>query len=119
MNEPAKILPRVIRMAEAPKYCGVSVRVFDSDFRPHLNEAVFGKQGVGFDRIEVDSFITWYFKRHGKRKAQGSKSWQKEEQPKSKVSTSKTVNLSLIKSTKKSGFLNDLANAANKKRKIP
>lgn len=48
--------PRFIRAGKVPAYLGMSRTVFTRDARPHLIEFSIGKQGIGFDRIELDQF---------------------------------------------------------------
>ena len=56
MDPPA----RYIRMGKAPAYLGMSRAVFNETARPHLTEIPIGKQGVAFDRVEMDEFATAY-----------------------------------------------------------
>jgi hypothetical protein len=57
-------LPRFIRVGLAPRYLGMCRRVFNETVRPHLTEIRIGKQGVAFDRQELDAFATRYRDAH-------------------------------------------------------
>ncbi|MNL22531.1 hypothetical protein D3C87_1438820 [compost metagenome] len=54
------IPPRFIRVGKAPAYLGMCRRVFDKDARPFLQEISIGKQGIAFDRHELDRFADMY-----------------------------------------------------------
>ena len=48
------IMPRVLRLRDAPRYLGMNRNLFNSDVRPFLTEVHIGRQGVAFDRLELD-----------------------------------------------------------------
>ncbi len=50
-SEDAKMDQRIIRLRDAPKYCGMDRNRFNAEVRSHLTEIPIGKQGVGFDRL--------------------------------------------------------------------
>ena len=54
---PAALQPRLIRYRDAPSYCGVGRRVFDRDIRPWMIVIPIGKEGVAFDRLDLDAWI--------------------------------------------------------------
>lgn len=56
--------PRFLRVGVAPKYLGMCRQVFNEIVRPHLTEIRIGKQGVAFDREELDAFATRYRDAH-------------------------------------------------------
>ena len=58
-----QILPRVIRLRDAPFYVGVDMNRFNRDFRPKINEIRYGNQSVGFDRLQIDAIIDDYINR--------------------------------------------------------
>lgn len=58
--------PRLIRVGQAPAYCGMSDRVFESDIRPFLTEIPVGVQGKAFDRHELDKVLDGYVAKYGR-----------------------------------------------------
>lgn len=64
---PPSILPRLIRVRDAPAYCGIDRNKFNRELRPHLTEIPLGKQAIAFDRIELDALIDDYISRNGRR----------------------------------------------------
>lgn len=55
--------PRFIRVGKAPAYLGMCRRVFDAEARPFLREISIGKQGIAFDRKDLDRFADEYAER--------------------------------------------------------
>lgn len=55
--------PRFIRAKHAPAYLGMCRAVFDAEVRPHIREFPIGKQGVAFDRHELDEWADAYVAR--------------------------------------------------------
>jgi len=60
MTADLALLPRFIRAKQAPAYLGMCRAVFDAEVRPHVREFPIGKQGVGFDRFELDAWADAY-----------------------------------------------------------
>jgi hypothetical protein len=60
------ILPRIIRMRDAPFYLGVNKNFFNSEIRPYLSAIKIGIQGIAFDRYEMDAWVDEYKKFNGK-----------------------------------------------------
>ncbi|WP_241485718.1 MULTISPECIES: hypothetical protein [Pseudomonas] len=56
----ARILPRFIRAGEAYGYLGMCRDEFNKTVRPHVREFPIGKQGVGFDRLELEAWADAY-----------------------------------------------------------
>src|SRR5438876_272379 len=54
-----KILPRIIRLRDAPDYLGMNKNYFNADVRPCLTEIPIGDKGVGFDRLELDTWVAY------------------------------------------------------------
>ena len=48
--------PRFLRASTAPAYLGMCREEFNKTVRPNVREFPIGKQGVGFDRIELDQW---------------------------------------------------------------
>lgn len=48
--------PRFLRASTAPAYLGMCREEFNKTVRPNVREFPIGKQGVGFDRLELDQW---------------------------------------------------------------
>ena len=48
--------PRLIRLRDAPNYLGMDRNRFNKEVRPCLTTLKIGKQGVAFDRIDLDQW---------------------------------------------------------------
>lgn len=62
----ATVQPRVIRLRDAANYLGMDPNRFNSEFRPGLTEFPIGKQGIGFDRLDLDAWVDEYKDRNGR-----------------------------------------------------
>lgn len=60
------LAPRVIRAKDAPRYLGMSRDVFAQDVKPYVTVIPIGKQGIGFDRLELDAWLEHYKHRNGR-----------------------------------------------------
>ena len=65
MDNQAITPPRILRLRDVPTYIGMNKNHFNKEIRPYLTEIPIGKQGKGFDRLEIDSFITRYISSNG------------------------------------------------------
>ncbi|MEQ1557826.1 MAG: hypothetical protein ABL933_02655 [Methyloglobulus sp.] len=108
------ILPRIIRMRDAPFYLGVNKNFFNSEIRPYLSAIKIGIQGIAFDRNEMDSWVDEYKKFNGKPaiKTLEQKTWQKRHQALPKGTTSGTS----TRSYEATEFTKALERATSKKR---
>jgi len=59
-------LPRFLRLRDAPRYVGMDRNRFNAEVRPHLIEIPIGKQGVAFDRRELDAWADRYKAERGR-----------------------------------------------------
>ena len=76
------MLPRIVRFRDAPCYLGMDRNRFNAEVRPHLTEIPIGKQGIGFDRLELDAWVDDYKSRNGRPgRSKGVKSWDANEYP--------------------------------------
>lgn len=50
------IVPRFLRLRDAPAYLGMDRHRFNEKVRPHLDEIPIGKQGIAFDRVDLDAW---------------------------------------------------------------
>ena len=74
---------RLVRVRDAPGYLGMDENRFNAEVRPHMTEIPIGKQGIGFDRLDLDAWVEDYKSRNGrpgKRKGV-SKPWDENKSP--------------------------------------
>jgi hypothetical protein len=67
--------PRILRFRDAPRYLGMDRNRFNAEVRPHVTEIPIGKQGIGFDRLELDAWVDDYVSRNGRPARKGGPSW--------------------------------------------
>jgi len=51
------LMPRIIRVKDAPAYVGMTRNRFNSDVRPHIQALQIGDGGIGFDRLDLDAWV--------------------------------------------------------------
>jgi len=74
--------PRFIRFRDAPGYLGVDRNRFNAEVRPYLTEIPIGKQGIAFDRLELDAWAEDHKRRNGRPgRSKGDTSWDAKECP--------------------------------------
>jgi hypothetical protein len=73
-------LERIIRFRDAPRYLGMDRNRFNLEVRPSLTVIPIGKQGIGFDRLELDAWVDEYVARNGRpAKQKGVQPWDAKE----------------------------------------
>jgi len=92
------ILPRLLRLRDAPLYLGMDRNRFNSEVRPYLTEIPVGKQGIAFDRLELEDWVDQYKSRNGRPgQPKGERPWDAKERqgslkgPVSGISTKKST----------------------------
>ena len=60
------ILPRLMRLRDAPAYLGMDRNGFNRWVRPYVTEIPVGARGIGFDRLELDAWLAHHKSRHGR-----------------------------------------------------
>ena len=50
------LIPAIIRLKNAPFYCGMNRKRFNREVRPLLTIVPIGKKGIGFYRQELDAW---------------------------------------------------------------
>ena len=75
------IAPRIVRFRDAPRYLGMDRNRFNAEVRPYLTEVPIGKQGIGFDRLELDRWIEDYISRNGRPARKGKNTWDAKQFP--------------------------------------
>jgi predicted DNA-binding transcriptional regulator AlpA len=56
--------PRLIRLRDVADYLGMDINRFNREVRPLLIEIRIGKQGVAFDRLDLDAWVEQYKQRN-------------------------------------------------------
>ena len=69
------LLPRLVRLRDAPAYLGMDRNRFNREVRPHLTKIPIGQQGLAFDRLELDAWVEDYVSRNGRPAARRRKPW--------------------------------------------
>ena len=49
--------PRLIRFKDAPRYLGMDRHCFNREVRPYVVEIRIGKQGIAFDKDDLDDWV--------------------------------------------------------------
>ncbi len=55
-----QLLPRLIRLKDAPDYLGMDRHRFNENIRPNMTEIPIGTQGIAFDRLDLDAWVDHY-----------------------------------------------------------
>ncbi len=76
-NASIALLPRLVRLRDAPAYLGMDRNRFNREVRPQLTIIPIGRQGIAFDRLELDAWVDDYVSRNG-RPAERSETWDAE-----------------------------------------
>lgn len=109
------ILPRLIRLRDAPAYVGMDRHRFNEEVRPSLREVPIGAQGVAFDRLDLDAWVDDYIQcsdRPAASKRRGLELWDENEY---QGSTKKVVTGKLTKKSLDTDFAKALVQATSKK----
>ena len=75
------MLPRLIRFRDAPRYLGMDRNRFNVEVRPHVTAVPIGRQGVAFDRLELDAWVDDYVARNGRPGPKGVQPWDANNYP--------------------------------------
>ena len=115
MKQHSRITPRLLRFRDAPRYLGMDRNRFNAEVRPYLVEIRIGKQGIAFDRLEMDAFAEQYISRNGcPGKPMGELPWPTKRHP---VSLSGAKSGTSTKGSTESAFKAALKQAAENKPK--
>lgn len=114
-NSKVIILPRVIRLRDAPAYLGMDKNRFNAEVRPHLTDIPIGKQGIGFDRLDLDAWLDNYKNSNGRPGARkGATAWDARKYPASSAGTGSGTSTSRFEVSE---FAKALEKATSKGRK--
>jgi len=111
------VIPRLIRLRDAPRYLGMDVNRFNAEVRPYLTEIPIGKQGIAFDRIDLDAWADQYKTRNGrpgKRKG-ANKPWDVRRYPASSTGKGNGISTRL---SEEEEFAKALERVTSKKLKV-
>ncbi len=115
-SRPSFVLPRFIRYRDAPAYLGMDRNRFNVEVRIFLTVIPIGKQGIAFDRLDLDAWADDYIQRNGRPSSQslGGNIWDAKE----RQDFGNEVNAGILKSKSKdlADFSKALARIASKKR---
>ncbi len=64
-----------MRLRDAPDYLGMDRNRFNRLVRPNLVVIPIGKQGIAFDRLDLDDWADHYKSRNGRPAAKRRKPW--------------------------------------------
>ncbi|MGZ8942394.1 MAG: hypothetical protein ACXW00_06450 [Methylobacter sp.] len=110
------LLPRFIRYRDAPAYLGMDRNRFNGEVRPFITAIPIGKQGIAFDRLDLDAWADDYIERNGRPsdQASGGTLWDASE----RQDYGNAVNTGTLKNKSKelADFSKALARTASKKR---
>jgi hypothetical protein len=110
----AVIVPRLIRLRDAPRYLGMDKNRFNREVRPFLTEIRIGTQGVAFDRLEMEAAADDYKSRNGRPAAERSKPWDNQRRP---VSSSVVGSGTSIRSSEEQEFAKALERVTGEEQK--
>ncbi|WP_254789204.1 hypothetical protein [Azotobacter beijerinckii] len=121
------IAPRFIRAGDAPAYLGMCKTEFANTVRPYVREFPIGKQGIGFDREDLDAWADAYVERaaidkagatgqqsaRSERQSKGEQQWREKQSQGSRKC--RTASGKSTKGTKENGFRKALELVTGKK----
>ena len=112
-----QLLPRLIRLRDAPAYLGMDRHRFNDDVRPNITEIPIGSQGVAFDRLDLDAWVDDYKRCSGRPAAIHERSMEKWDENEHRGSKSAAKLGTLTKRSSEVDFVKALALASSKKPK--
>ena len=74
-RRPPSIIPRLVRFRDAPYYVGMDRNRFNRAVRPYITNIPIGRQGIAFDRLELDAWVDDYVSCNGRPAARRRKPW--------------------------------------------
>ena len=69
--------PRLVRFRDAPGYLGMDRNRFNREVRPRLITIPIGRQGIAFDRLELDAWVDDYVSCNGRRPKAGRRRYRR------------------------------------------
>ena len=111
------IVPRFIRLRDAPQYLGMDKNRFNREVRPYVAVIRIGTQGIAFDRIDLDAWADEHKSRNGRPAAERSKPWDEISTDECQDSSSVAESGTSTNSYTARAFAKALAQAISKKPK--
>ena len=74
-NARVAVLPRLLRLRDAPTYLGMDRNRFNAEVRPYIKTIPIGQQGIAFDRLELGAWVDDYVSCNGRPAARRRKPW--------------------------------------------
>ena len=111
------IIPRLIRLRDAPLYLGMDKNRFNREVRPYVALIRIGTQGIAFDRIDLDAWVDDHKSRNGRPAAKRSKPWDEASNDECQDSSFGAESGTSIKSYTARAFAKALAQAISRKPK--
>ncbi|HAT1815657.1 TPA: hypothetical protein I8Z13_002154 [Legionella pneumophila] len=111
------LIPRLIRLRDAPSYVGMDRHRFNKDVRPNLIEIPVGTQGIAFDRLDLDAWVDDYIQCSGRPAAAKSRSLELWDEKERQDYKSVVASGALTKRSSDDDFAKALVLTASKKRK--
>jgi hypothetical protein len=71
------LMPRLVRLKDAPSYLGMDRHRFNEEVRPTMTEIPIGSQGIAFDRLDLDAWVDDYKRGSGRPAATKCRSLEK------------------------------------------
>ena len=112
-----QLLPRLVRLRDAPAYLGMDRHRFNDQVRPKLIEIPIGTQGKAYDRLDLDAWVDDYKRCSGRPAASNGRSMDKWDENEHRVSTSVAKPGILTKRSSTVDFAKALVLATSKKQK--
>ena len=114
-SQPPRLTPRLVRFRDAPYYVGMDRNRFNREVRPYITSIPIGRQGIAFDRVELDAWVEDYKSCNGRPgRLQGERLWDVEDRP---VSSRERAFGTSINGSKGNEFAKALARLNLQKRK--
>jgi hypothetical protein len=110
----ATLLPRLIRLRDAPFYLGMDRNRFNAEVRRQMTTIPIGRQGVAFDRLELDAWVDDYKSCNGRPAADRRKPWDVEKRQDSSIEAGSGTS---TRESEVDAFARALAKSASKKRR--
>lgn len=109
-----QLLPRFVRFRDAPFYLGMDRNRFNTEVRPYLTKIPIGRQGLAFDRLELDAWVEEYISRNGRPAAIRRKPWDEQER---RASLDGVESGTSTRQSEATAFAKALARTVSKKRR--
>lgn len=113
----AHLLPRLVRLRDAPTYIGMDRHRFNDEVRPGLIEIPIGTQGVAFDRLDLDAWVDDYKRCSGRPAVARQRSMEQWDEKNRQVSSKEVTIGTSIKRSLDAEFEKALVRATSKKQK--